>query len=570
MKRFASVDFMRGLAISLMLILHMIMHTLNVDALTADLSRLKFIEYVLMIIIPFAGGLAGFFLMVSAAGNAISMENALKQNLSPTALAHRQVVGGFILLIFAMLVEGLIGYHGDVGVFVHQSLKAVSNPEIAPVHWSWDHSLWRFNHFETIHTIAWCIIINGIIHSILVSREKYRDKNKLIRTYLFLAVAVLILTPVVWGIVNLIIPGYPAQEGTYLASYPRIGEDPFLRFVLVFFLQPLAGHPEPLFPYLAASFIGTIFGIFLTMPQSRQKPKRFIKNVLRSGLIVYFIGLTGIIINIAMVINNSGIDAGLDLYIHIWDHRGWTPDLLGAPFVGWYFQFLILAGFSTLLIASMIRLVEMRGKAKIFAKKTRIVRRFGFVAFTIYTIQFLYYIAMFISIDWIFGNIYGRRVGLWGETLVTIVVGMGMFTVLLYLWEKIRYAGSLEWMMKQCNYFFNPERRKRLKAMGVRWFNAGLLNVKNSFYHAEWININSEGEIAHDRYEESKLAMKLGIAGFVFPPFAFVGYLIARRATAQEGGSAEHHRALRLTTISVIFFLVWLVLFSFISPSVFA
>ncbi|MDZ7796842.1 MAG: hypothetical protein U5N56_07280 [Candidatus Marinimicrobia bacterium] len=223
-----------------------------------------------------------------------------------------------------------------------------------------------------------------------------------------------------------------------------------------------------------------------------------------------------------------------------------------------------------MLIASMIRLVEMRGKAKIFAKRTRVVRRFGFVAFTIYTIQFLYFIAMFISIDLIFGNIYGRRVGLWGETLVTIVIGMGMFTVLLYLWEKIRYAGSLEWMMKQCNYFFNPERRKRLKAAGIRWFEAGLLNVKSSFYHAEWINIRGERQLLHDRYEESKLAMKLGIAGFVFPPFAFAGYLIARRTAAQEGGSAEHRRALRLTAISVIFFLVWLVLFSIISPAAFA
>ncbi|MDZ7796841.1 MAG: hypothetical protein U5N56_07275 [Candidatus Marinimicrobia bacterium] len=67
------------------------------------------------------------------------------------------------------------------------------------------------------------------------------------------------------------------------------------------------------------------------MPRSLQKPQRFINNVLRYGLIVYFIGLAGIIINIAMVINNSGIDAGLDLYVHIWDHRGWTPDLLGVP-----------------------------------------------------------------------------------------------------------------------------------------------------------------------------------------------------------------------------------------------
>ncbi len=570
MKRYASVDFMRGLAIALMLVLHMVMHTLNVDAITEDFSGVKFIEFILMIVLPFFGGLAGFFLMVSAAGNAISMENALQRNISPASLARRQVLGGFILLCFAMLVEGLIGYHGDLGVFVHESLKAASDPDLGPVRWSWDHSLWRFNHFETIHTIAWCIIINGIIHSILVSREKYRDKRKLIRAYVGLAVIVLLLTPVVWGAADLIIPGYPAQEGTYLASYPRIGQDSFGRFLLVFFLQPLAGHPEPLFPYLAVSFIGTIFGIFLTMPESRRRGKVFINTALRSGMIVYFIGLAGVIANIFLVIQQTGFDKGLDLYIHIWDHRGWTPDLLGAPLAGWFFQFLLLSGFSTLLVAAMIRLVEMRGRAKTFGDKTRFVRRFGFVAFTNYTIQYLYFIAMFISLDLIFGIPYGRRAGLWGSAVLTIIIGMGMFALLLYMWEKIRYAGSLEWMVKQCNYFFNPVRRRRLKTMGVKWYRAGLLNVQSSFYRPEWVNIRTEDAIDHEHAEESRLAFKLGIAGFVFPPFAFAGYLIALRAAEAEGDSREHRRALRLTALSVVVFLVWVLLFCFLSPSGFA
>ncbi|MDZ7820417.1 MAG: hypothetical protein U5N26_00625 [Candidatus Marinimicrobia bacterium] len=570
MKRYASVDFMRGLAIALMLVLHMVMHTLNVDAITEDFSGVKFIEFILMIVLPFCGGLAGFFLMVSAAGNAISMENALQRNISPSSLARRQVLGGFILLCFAMLVEGLIGYHGDLGVFVHESLKAASDPDLGPVRWNWDHSLWRFNHFETIHTIAWCIIINGIIHSILVSREKYRDKRKLIRAYVGLAVIVLLLTPAVWGAVHCIIPGYPAQEGTYLASYPRIGENPFGYFLLVFFLQPLAGHPEPLFPYLAVSFIGTIFGIFLTMPESRRRGKAFINTVLRSGMIAYFIGLAGVIANIFLVVRQAGFDKGLDLYIHIWDHRGWTPDLLGTPLAGWFFQFLLLSGFSTLLVAAMIRLVEMRGRAKAFGDKTRFVRRFGFVAFTNYTIQYLYFIAMFISLDLVFGIPYGRRAGLWGPTVLTIIIGMGMFALLLYLWEKIRYAGSLEWMVKQCNYFFNPVRSRRLKAMGVKWYQAGLLNVQSSFYRPEWVNVRTEDAIDHEHAEESRLAFKLGIAGFVFPPFAFAGYLIARRAAKSEGGSCEHRRALRLTALSVVVFLVWVLLFCFLSPSGFA
>ena len=569
MKRFASVDFMRGLAIFLMLVLHMIMHTLNVDALISQLQNVRFLEFVFMVILPFGGGMAGFFLMVSATGNAISMENTLKRDLSPLALARRQVTGGLILLFFAMLVEGLIGYHGDLGVFIHQSLKAASDPALGPVQWNWDRALWRFNHFETIHTIAWCIIINGIVHAYLVSKKKYRDRRRLIRIYLLLALAVLILTPLVWGAADLIIPAYPAQEGSYVASYPRIGEDPFLRFVLVFFLQPLAGHPEPLFPYLAVSFIGTVFGIFLTMPEEKRRPWKFVPAVLRGGIIAYGVGLAGLLVNVLVVVLNRGFEAGLDLYIHIWDHRGWTAGLLGAPAAGWLFQFLVLNAFSVLLIACMIRLVEMRGRAAEFAARTRFIRRFGFVAFTNYTLQYIYFFAMFISLDLVFGIPYARRAGLWGATLLTICIGIGMYSLLLFLWEKIRYAGSLEWLLKQCNYFLNPVRRKHLNARGVPGYRAGLLNVKSSFYDAEWVNIRDRNNIDHACREESRLARKLGLAGFVFPPFAITGYVIARRAAAEEGGTPQHRKALRTCTASLLFFLAWLVLFALLKPAMF-
>jgi len=569
MKRFASVDFMRGLAILLMLVLHMVSHTLDVDTLTADMSQLSFIQFILMIILPFGGGMAGFFLMVSAMGNTISMEQALQRNIPAAEIGRRQMIGGFILLFFAMLVEGLIGYHGDLGVFVHESLQAASDPSISPFHWTWNHALWRFNHFETIHTIAWCIIINGVIHAALSTREKYRDKNKLIRTYIYLAVAVLIVTPLVWGLVNLIIPGFPAQLGTYYESYPRIGTDPFGRFILVFFLQPLAGYPEPLFPYLAASFAGTIFGIFLTMHKEQRKTKPFTKLALNIGVIMYLIGLVGVIGNIVAVISTSGFDAGLDVYLHILDHRGWTSELRGTPFLGWYFQFMLLNGFGILLIMSVIRLVELRGKAQAFGKRTLFVRRFGFVAFTNYSMQFLYYIGMFITLDWIFGGTYGRNVGLWGETFVTIIVGLSLMVTMMLLWEKIRYAGSLESMIKQLNYFLNPARRKHLKERGIRWYRAGLLNVQGILRGAEYLNIREEKEIDHAAGEESLLAKKLAWVGFVFPPYALVAYLVARKAAAKEGKHPEHRRALKCATISLLFALALLTACFILTPAMF-
>jgi len=569
MKRFASIDFLRGFAIFMMLILHMVSHTLNVDLLTSDLSKVKFLEFILMIVLPFGGGLAGFFLMVSAMGNTVSMEHELSRNTPGHVVATRQVVGGLILLFFAMLVEGVIGYHGAVGENIQTALVAASNPALGPAKWTWDVATWRFNHFETIHTIAWCIILNGLIHGFLSSREKYRDKTKLIRTYILLAIIVLVLTPVMWALAKIISPGYPSHLATYYLSYPRIGTDSIWRFILVFFLQPLAGYPEPVFPYLAASFIGTIFGLFLTMPKEQRSVKPFTKTALTAGVVMYLIGFAGVIVNVVYIISTKGFDSGLDVYLHIWDHRGWVPELRGTPWLGWYFQFMLLNGFGILLIMSMLRLVELRGKAKAFGRKSGYIRRFGFVAFTNYTIQFMYYIAAFIAIDWIFGNVYGKNVGLWGETIVTVILGITIMTLINLLWEKFRYAGSLEWMVKQVNFALNPVRRRILKEKGVKWYQAGLLNVKGAFYNADWQNIVETKDIDHHAGEESVLARKLAQVGFVFPLFSFVGFFIARKAKALEGNTRENKKALAWTTISVVFFFVWLIAFFILSPSSF-
>ncbi len=48
----------------------------------------------------------------------------------------------------------------------------------------------------------------------------------------------------------------------------------------------------------------------------------------------------------------------------------------------------------------------------------------------------MYFVAMFITIDWIFGKTYDRNVGLWGETIITIVIGIGIMALINILWEK--------------------------------------------------------------------------------------------------------------------------------------
>ena len=82
MRRFASIDFLRGIAIVLMIFLHVITHVLNISGFLAQINDIRIINLVAFIILPFLGGLAGFFLMVSAIGNMISMYRHLQAGRS--------------------------------------------------------------------------------------------------------------------------------------------------------------------------------------------------------------------------------------------------------------------------------------------------------------------------------------------------------------------------------------------------------------------------------------------------------------------------------------------------------
>src|SRR5271157_5983158 len=148
----------------MMLFLHQISWFLNSGALLADINNAPLINLLALLVLEFMGGLAGFFLLVSAIGNMISMYKRLQAGRSVNDLLLNQVVTGILLVIFAYLVEGDIGYLGALGDFfrsMNQIPLVLSNPVYAQAYWLnlVDTMFSRWAHFETIHTIAWCILI---------------------------------------------------------------------------------------------------------------------------------------------------------------------------------------------------------------------------------------------------------------------------------------------------------------------------------------------------------------------------------------------------------------------------
>ncbi|MHA2001882.1 MAG: heparan-alpha-glucosaminide N-acetyltransferase domain-containing protein [Promethearchaeota archaeon] len=554
MKRFASVDFLRGLAIVMMIVLHIISDTLDIDALVADLSNLPILQIILLIVLPFLGGLAGFFLIISSIGNMISMQRQLKRGMNSKILIIRQVMSGSLLLLFAMLSESLIGYHGTLGeVFKH--LNNLSGGK-------YDQGLWRFLYFETINTIAWCVILNGIVHVILTRNGKWKNSKYLIKWYAILTIVVLALTPVMWALASAIIPGYPYAidlNTGRAVELAVIGKTSFLGIIVRFFLGPLAASWEPVFPYLAASFLGSMLGVYISQDRDKKKLSS-LKNYLKIGLIMFIVGGIGVILNIFLVMNSGGLDPTLTLYLNISEHRYWTIEH-GAKILGWLFQFLFLNGFTIIVITLTFRLVEFRGMGKKFAEKTKFIRRMGFIAFTIYTAQWIYNFFYFV-VSSIFGTPYVRSN--WGTTILIITFTLLTFHLLTLGWERIGYIGSPEYVIKTISALAIPGKKSRAN---LKWWQKGKLNVQGAFYSAEWIDIVGLEDIDHARQSESRLSYKLGIIGFLFVPFSLMAFLVAKKSIKSEKPNKWNKKGEKLAIYGIIFFCLLLILFSIVKLS---
>ncbi|MFX0101735.1 MAG: hypothetical protein ACFFCS_19375 [Candidatus Hodarchaeota archaeon] len=571
MRRYASIDFLRGMAIVLMLFLHIAHDLVDMDFLMNNLNNIPSINVLTLVMMSFLGGLAGLFLIVSAIGNMISIMRFLQAGKPVKDLIIRQVAGGVLLLIFAVLSEGVIGYHGAFGE-IFNNLNNIPDYMANSFIPNLSKSGFRF---ETIHTIAWCIILNGIVQGILVKLYGFEQHKKIIKAYIILAIAVLVATPFIWeGLFQALGPGFPYGESPFGNGEPDIRYASFVEIITVFFANVLAGRPEPCFPYLAASFFGSIIGIVLSLPREKI-PRNFPKKVLQIGFVMFLVGIVGVVVNIALMMeyNPSG---ALELYARLSDHRIWVNNAMVAsdnpmepvfagipsylPVLGWLFQFLMLNGVSLAAIMTIVRLVEFRGNGKNFAAKTTFIRRFGFVAFTIYTIQFVYFIVKFIITSVFYGQPYDPMD--WGGTFIAMFLAYAMFHLIMIAWEKANYIGSIEWMIGTIAAYVIPGRKKE-----VPWYRKGELDVKNAFYEAEWLNVVEKDEIQHDKMEESKLAYYFSGWGFLFPPLSMVCLALSKKAEKQEKVNKFNKGAKITSIIGIVFLITWVTLMSILSLS---
>jgi hypothetical protein len=596
-RKFATLDFARGIAIFLMLFLHILQNVLDIDYLMININDQPIIALAVMFFAPFFGGLAGFFLLISSASNMISMYRDLNRGKKIRSLVFKQIFGGVLLLAFAMICEGITGYGGLAGSF----FKNLNDVGLA----DWSMPLWRWNVFETIHTIAWCLIFNGIIQGLLSLKGNWKKRRNLIIAYIIMAVSVVALTQPVWWLIGKIVPGYPYGNfpiSNHGLDLPWIGTETFWEVFRAPFLGIFASNLEPLFPYLAISFVGSIIGIVLSKPKDEIKQK-FPRQLFLVGLGMFIAGVIGLIAVFANVViqgGAAGIDNAFSLYLNFGSHRYYSADNPTAGFAippfSWLAQFMGVNGFSIILVAVLLRLIEFRGISNKFAKNTKIIRRFGTIAFTNYNNQWIFFIMWEITSLMFYQEHY--RKPLWFGLLVVMILTILVYSLILWGWEKIGYIFSLEWFIRTIANNAVPIRRERFPE-DTKWWQRGQINAQTSFYNVDWvdlsptprgtIDISSSDSLSVDEpkqkasvvnpiermedfeQRDSRLALTISLVGLCSVLFIIVsifGLLVSISARKHEGKNKTNQAALIISCIAIILLISAIVVLSILKIGV--
>ena len=463
MKRIVTLDFQRGLAIFMMVFFHSMQHLYDFGWATdvENLLKMNFLIVIGILLMVFFVGWAGYFLIISAIVNALAMSKRASKGHKPIQIVLKQILTGVGVLFAAMLTDGLIGYYGFLGSAIRSG--------------NWSYSKFvqlfvgrSFFMMETLHTIGWCMIINGIIHYLLIRKNGFKKIKRNVLVYAILVLTVIVASPFIWnwvdnmnwgGFYNLNFFSEVSVDQRYFSSFrwPNGLDQAKIGTFKASFFTLLTGDLEPLFPFLATSFAGALIGTVLA---DDKPPKRlpFYGAMTSLG----FISLGAIL-----------IVAGLPF-----DFTWFRPDLT---------YFLILMGTWIGVISLLLYKVEYRGDPKKFANRkiVSLMRLWGIIALSIYTLQIFSILPKwFASLLLIDVNLVTERYPIpYGqETYVFLLCFYILFTyhLVVKLWSKINFKFSFEWLII------------RFAALGSKQSVSQRLNVDAIMNKTTWINYKRE------------------------------------------------------------------------------
>lgn len=462
-KRIASLDFQRGLAIWMMVFLHVFNHMYDYSWVQPEdlFSNIDFFRSVFFAFSAFFGNWVGYFILISAIVNSFATTKKVLAGGSPEKLFGKQVLTGIGIWIAGAITESL-GYYGYFGRVLRSGEVFTATPWVDPVNISF---LWRrFFMLEALQIIAYAMIFTAIVQYFLIRKGGVEKFGRNIIIYGSLALIIVIASPFVWhGVDNMAFWKIPSESdyldygfsGEYHQSWPSEFFQSYNAGIVSFILAIFAGDLYPIFPYLSISFLGSLMGIAMAMPKP---PKR--------------LPLWGLCLTFGI-----GILAVISIFI-----PGLEFDItFERPTLGF---FLILLTVQVGVVVFLFWLIDWRGKSEKFAQNVvvKYFRVWGMVALTIFALQIWSLVPRAIF-NWTVPahNLMNYRFGVGQEWIVLLfaIATILLYDLLIWSWAQINFIGSYEWLIVKFSSLATkkPSRRLNFRYMlnNVQWINYQLI-----------------------------------------------------------------------------------------------
>ncbi|MCK4254964.1 MAG: hypothetical protein KAX32_10895, partial [Candidatus Heimdallarchaeota archaeon] len=291
--------------------------------------------------------------------------------------------------------------------------------------------------FQTLQIIGICLVINGLLMYLLMRNKGY---EKVIRNIIIFASLILFVTVLTPFISNWIANSswlYPMGE----LGWSNIEFVYANRSARTWFLTIINGPKQPLFPYLASSFMGALIGMLLAEPKL---PKRKL----------LWLSLVGVLF----------IAAGVILIV------------MGLPFT--FLEqppaittYLLRLGGQVCLLMVFLALIEYRGKGKTFANRriVKFFRRWSILSLTIYSLHILELLPRWIlslilqkqpGYDFMVEGIIGRGQELWMFLAIVYILLFYELAVRLFILFKMK--GSFEWLLVKVQALFKGVKSSKI------------------------------------------------------------------------------------------------------------
>jgi len=416
-KRYISFDLGRGLAIIAVIGFHVLNVCYNADAaINSAIDSMNISFILLVIILAFLGQSYPAFILLSAAGNTISMErrwlkltadgSEKSKKVAYKAILTDQIIRGLILILISYFSETLL----NTGL----TYLIVQDPNHDVI----KDMLSQFYHSQIIGLIGFGVIISAIIYLNCVKRNFSKEKIKKI---LYIFTAIFIFGYPLMVELFKAIPGLWNHPEEYIVS-ASIGIE-----VLYWFLSPFANGWFPYFPNAGLSLLGVVIGIEIA---NAKISKDFFRKLLRSGWLFFICGIIWLIIDEFIFEGNS--------------YR-------------YYDSIFMATASSILLLAVFFYYIDVKGNGNKIANRTKFFRRFGLLSLTTWCLQWTAAIPLRIihevtnwinktSIPFYLSDIYLGYLSGW-MTWVMIFVAIGFISLILWMISLTNYKISFEYLL---------------------------------------------------------------------------------------------------------------------------